>query len=223
MNIKDKIEKLLRLSESPNENEAKAALLKARKLMMEHKLSEADFKVLEKQEPVKIETGIYFTKKTNYWITQLLTVIAPNYACNNYMNKKYRKKSHQAIIYGFKEDAELCERVFKYAVDCVMSWIKELKKSMRGQTAYIINSYADSYAQGFIDGLKESYDEQTEENEQEWGLVAVVPPEVKAVTDDMKPVYPNNGTFFASEYYSNGFIDGRRFSMEKRLESEGTV
>lgn len=196
MNIKDKIEKLLRLSESPNENKAKAALLKARKLMMEHKLSEADFKVLEKQEPVKIETGIYFTKKTNYWIAQLLTVIAPNYACNNYMNKKYRKKSHQAIIYGFKEDAELCERVFKYAVDCVMSWIKELKKSMRGQT---------------------------EENEQEWGLVAVVPPEVKAVTDGMKPVYPNNDTFFASEYYGNGFMDGRRFSMEKRLESEGTV
>ena len=79
-----------------------------------------------------------------------------------------------------------------------MSWIKELKKSMRGQTAYIINSYVDSYAQGFVDGLKESYDEQTEENEQEWGLVAVVPPEVKAVTDGMKPVYPNNDTFFAS-------------------------
>lgn len=35
INIKDKIAKLLALAESPNENEAKAALLKARELMAE--------------------------------------------------------------------------------------------------------------------------------------------------------------------------------------------
>ena len=38
-NIKDKIAKLLALAESPNENEARAALLKARELMAEHKLT----------------------------------------------------------------------------------------------------------------------------------------------------------------------------------------
>ena len=37
-NIKDKIAKLLALAESPNENEAQAALLKARELMAQHKL-----------------------------------------------------------------------------------------------------------------------------------------------------------------------------------------
>lgn len=36
--VKDKIAKLLALAESPNENEAKAALLRARELMAEHKL-----------------------------------------------------------------------------------------------------------------------------------------------------------------------------------------
>ena len=36
--VKDKIAKLLALAESPNENEAKAALLKARELMAQHKL-----------------------------------------------------------------------------------------------------------------------------------------------------------------------------------------
>ena len=43
-NIKDKIAKLLALAESPNENEAKAALLKARELMAEHKLRPEDVK-----------------------------------------------------------------------------------------------------------------------------------------------------------------------------------
>ena len=37
MNIRDRIAKLLALSESPTEHEAKAALLKARELMATHK------------------------------------------------------------------------------------------------------------------------------------------------------------------------------------------
>lgn len=50
-----KIEKLLALSSSPNEHEAKAALLKARQLMAEHKLSEKDFKRNAGREVVEIE------------------------------------------------------------------------------------------------------------------------------------------------------------------------
>lgn len=37
MDYRDKIAKLLALAESPNENEAKAALLKARAMMTAHK------------------------------------------------------------------------------------------------------------------------------------------------------------------------------------------
>lgn len=40
---REKIKKLLALAESPNEHEAKAALLKAKELMAEHKLSEAAY------------------------------------------------------------------------------------------------------------------------------------------------------------------------------------
>ena len=42
MDYKDKIRKLLALAKSPEPEEAKLALLKARKLMAEHKLSERD-------------------------------------------------------------------------------------------------------------------------------------------------------------------------------------
>ena len=40
-NYKEKIKKLLALSESSNEHEAKAALLKAKQLMIEHKITES--------------------------------------------------------------------------------------------------------------------------------------------------------------------------------------
>ena len=50
---KDKIRKLLALAQSPEEAEAKAALLRARELMAPHKLSEADF-VEEKKQAVRV-------------------------------------------------------------------------------------------------------------------------------------------------------------------------
>ena len=42
--LKDKIRKLLALAKSPEEHEAKAALLKARQLMAEHKLTEEELR-----------------------------------------------------------------------------------------------------------------------------------------------------------------------------------
>ena len=51
--IKKKIKKLLALSKSPNENEAMAALEKARKLMEENGLSEQDCNVsIQKKQSI---------------------------------------------------------------------------------------------------------------------------------------------------------------------------
>jgi len=80
MDIEKKIRKLLALSESPNEFEAQAALLKARQLMAEYKLTEA--KLHEGNKKVKtIKTSISCTKQTNFWIFTLSTVIGENYCC----------------------------------------------------------------------------------------------------------------------------------------------
>lgn len=55
MDYKDKIRKLLALAKSPEPEEAKLALLKARKLMAEHKLSERD---LEERNTTVIKRAI---------------------------------------------------------------------------------------------------------------------------------------------------------------------
>lgn len=52
--IKGKIRHLLALAESPNENEARAALLKARELMARHKLTEAELGEAERQAVRKL-------------------------------------------------------------------------------------------------------------------------------------------------------------------------
>lgn len=53
IDIKDKIAKLLALADSPNEHEAKAALLKARELMAEHKLRPEEIKKTENVKVIK--------------------------------------------------------------------------------------------------------------------------------------------------------------------------
>lgn len=67
MDYKDKIRKLLALAKSPEPEEAKLALLKARKLMAEHKLTERD---LEERNTTVIKRAIgeTFSKKANSWI-----------------------------------------------------------------------------------------------------------------------------------------------------------
>ena len=59
---KEKIKKLLSLSKSTNEHEAQAALLKAKQLMAEHKISEADLGNMN-EEIEYLYTDVSYTKR----------------------------------------------------------------------------------------------------------------------------------------------------------------
>ena len=105
--IKGKIRNLLALAESSNENEAKAALLKARELIAKHKLTEAELAEEEKQAVQDVRTDI---------------------TCS----KRYRShaKGHQTQTIGFiglEDDVEVCTAIFKYAVDCIRSGVKSIR------------------------------------------------------------------------------------------------
>jgi len=95
---KEKIKKLLALAQSPSEAEAKAALLKARKLMAEYKLTEADLKEAEEQPVKDILTDITCSKRRDPWIVNLSTIIGRNYCCQGYIR---RNKHKQTILIGF--------------------------------------------------------------------------------------------------------------------------
>lgn len=83
MDYKDKIRKLLALAKSPEPEEAKFALLKARKLMAEHKLSERD---LEERNTTVIKRAIgeTFSKKANSWMQKSQTRNSPASAAGAY-------------------------------------------------------------------------------------------------------------------------------------------
>lgn len=96
--IKDKIAKLLALAESPNEAEAKAALLKARELMAKNKLTPEECKEQKNQKLVKDFTDIQCTAMTNPWAASLSAVIANNYCCRAISRKR---KGYKTATVGF--------------------------------------------------------------------------------------------------------------------------
>lgn len=69
--ITEKIAKLLALAESPYEEEAKAALLQARRLMAEHKLMPEDIEPQENKKVIQECVGVTCTKLSSPWTLPL--------------------------------------------------------------------------------------------------------------------------------------------------------
>lgn len=219
---KDKIKKLLALAESPNEHEAKAALLKARQLMAEHKIMEAELKDVEKQAVKDIRTDITCSKRRNPWIVNLSAVIGENYCCKGYRNHGYGEQTQYIGFIGLEDDVEVCVAIFKYAVDCILAEIKRIKKENQCYYSSYVKKLCDSYGYGFTVGIAAAFEEQQEANEDGWGLVLVMPQEVVEASQHL-----GNEKFrsraqedISGNAYAKGYKYGKEFDPTKRLTGE---
>ena len=95
---REKIKKLLALSESNNEHEAKSALLKAKKLMAEHKIAEIDLEDIGKKKVVHIKTKFDCSKRREAWMISLSAIIGQNFCCQSYRKKEYNKQVAREML-----------------------------------------------------------------------------------------------------------------------------
>lgn len=216
---KDKIRKLLALAESPNEHEARAALLKARQLMAEHKLTEAELKDPVKQEVKNVKTDITCSKRKNPWIVPLSAVIGENYCCKGYRTHGYGAQTQSIGFVGFEEDVDICVSIFQYAVDCVLSEIKRIKKENACYNTSYGKRLCDSYGYGFVRGLTAAFEEQQKQNESGWGLVLVTPKEVLKETENWgkQKFEAQAQRRIEGDAYAEGFSHGKQFKPERRI------
>lgn len=219
MDYKDKIRKLLALAESPEENEAKSALLKARELMAEHKLTEAEVKDMEKQPVENIRMDLTCSKRRNPWMIDLSAVIGKNYCCQAYRHRDYGNQLYNIGFIGLKDDVEICAAVFKYTVDCILSKNKSIKKEHISYSSEYIRRLCDSYGYGFTDGMSVAFLKQKKENEQGWGLVMVIPKEVSEAAKSLRREKFDECAEKQINHreYKNGYLDGSEFDPTKRL------
>ena len=217
MDIRDKIKKLLALATSSNENEAKAALLKAKKLMMDHKISETEVQDLNEQELIHLQCDNvrWTTDSGEIWITSLVNLIADNHLCSCSWFTPKGKRTHILYIHGLGTDVELCKSVIEYAVGFVRG---RIKIEQRRRVTSDPKAVAASYARGFILGMELMYDEQKDEHP-EWGLVVSKPQEVD---EYMKSLGERNVRTKKTEFdplaYMVGQNDGRQFNAQRVLE-----
>ncbi|MDR0556306.1 MAG: DUF2786 domain-containing protein [Treponema sp.] len=100
--VKRRIKKLLALSKSPNENEAMAALAKARELMGERRLGESE--CLYTRHTVKA------TKRPSKWRSVLANAVAPLYYCETFRGEYHG----ELYFYGDSFDAFMAGEMYRY-------------------------------------------------------------------------------------------------------------
>ncbi len=227
MDIKDRIAKLLALAgNNPSESEAQAALLKARELMAEHKLRPEEVQKGENIKVIRECIGLTCTKMTDAWLPILCGVIARHYCCIAYRSHYPYDKHVSMFLVGMEEDFTLCKRIILYAYDCVKFRCQEIRaeKKRQGWNARSIREICNAYGYGFQKGLSAAYAAQDAQHK-EWGLVLVVPQQVKDATSDLgKPSdyakIPVNG--WREQYAAQGYYEGKKFDPGTKLERRHT-
>lgn len=220
-NIIIKIKKLLALSESSNEYEAKVAMLKAQELLAKHKLS---LKEIEEHEDINVMEGkTNITFRQGKWKGKLADLIAENFGCYHY----YRtNRTHTIIFMGKDEDVTVCKMMLEYAVDSINSVVNRLRYQYRKE-GYSTKGLENDYALGFIEGLEYAFEEQKQEN-QEWGLVLARDKEVVEAYEKKEFIGSiNTNTNFQgfNEAYFKGVEDGEKFSISDKIvgDEKGTL
>lgn len=214
--IIDKIRKLLALSESSNEHEAKLAMLKAQELLAKHKMTLKDVEGTEKIEVKKHYTDVTFTKAK--WKGRLASIIADNFGCYVFYSTR---NTNRIVFLGKEEDVLVCEIILSYAIDCINSSVARLRREYyRDQMS--AKGLEGDYAMGFLDGLKTSFNKQ-KSNNQEWGLVLVKDEAVVEAYEDMtftRTVVHTEEFKGHNRAHSQGVEDGEKFSVTDKIASE---
>ena len=211
----EKIRKCLALSSSPNENEARTALLMARRLMAEYKIGSPEEELTGGQIPEERVTSVTYTTIRDNWVIDLLNLMGPRYCCRPFSSKEYGKKTRTAAFAGFPQDLDVCIPAFEFAVATIRSNIISDRMD---------RSSADSYARGFIQGLEAEYARQDAEilskdiTERSLVTVMEVPEEVDRYADErfrtqrirLRAYERDEGA------YNSGYADGRNH-LTKRM------
>lgn len=224
----EKVTKLLALAGSDNPNEAEAALLMARKIMAQYKLTERDLKIKAKSE---LKQTVYekrtYSGKKNPWMPTLGTLIAQHNCCACVSLGREGSTVHNVKFVGLDDDPVFALTMFDYATEFIKKKESEKRTDLYHRKLYpekMINDYMNdfifNYALGFCEGLKKKYEEQNQEIPEETALVLVTPKEVTDYTDQLKrtkikyrKVHSDQNAMMA------GYNDGYSFNPQLQLQT----
>jgi len=171
--ILDKINKLLKLAESPNIEEATAAYEKAHKLLKEHNLHIEDIK----EKPDIISETVGEGRRETGWKSILFTSIAESNYCSFITHKIHGchyDSGYKYVIYGREENIASTKVMYEYLCEAVERLAKEARSIDK---RFNINSFKIGIVQNLsrrlftieectalVPIIKEAKDKMMEEN-----------------------------------------------------------
>lgn len=168
-----KVQNLLELAyDAPNDEEGQSALLMAQKLMVKHNLAMSDIQKIHKNNIG--ETVAASEYRMVWWKEKLAGILGANFRCKVIRQRKVDEGITKMIFFGYDSDAEFCTKVYEGAVLYLEYRLKRLFPTI---TKARWKDYKKSYLFGFLTGLNERFEKQTQSSEK-FALMVQVPTEV---------------------------------------------
>jgi hypothetical protein len=224
--IINKIQKLLSLANSQNENEAKAAMNMANTLLIKHNISiqqvtagAEDQKTQYQTKNVKegfltlrLHQKLISELLQNYFFVKIIIISKPT----GFLIKTKYDKTIQLI--GTKENCEIASYIFSYLDKSYPQlWKTYLKNNSD------VNYQKTSYYHGLTRGIKEMLETTKWKVEEEMGLTLTEDLDLVAfVKQKTTGNYSNKSVKFAidQKVYNDGIDDGANITLRKPINSE---
>lgn len=221
--IVQKIQKLLALSNSPNENEAAVALKKARELMLKHHIEQMDLDAAVSGEKFEIKNfPVKYPWMLSFWGT-----VCRNHRCEVYLQtirERNAKVRYEAVVYGYPFDIECVAIMMDYIIHALKVGIQNIRKEIRNDNPYAdTTGIANTYRVAFLKGLEIAFEEQQMEDAR-FALMCVTPKEVKEEFNKLTlktvtPLKPINVNRYTEDVISAGKRDGYNAAKNRQIEA----
>jgi len=211
------IQKLLSLAESPNENEAQAAVQKARRLLVKYNIHVVD---LDRQR--NFHTRILGQVKGRHtsaelWIGSILGrfFFVESLWCQSY-DPVHDRRGTVLQIYGTPGNLDLAAYVYDY----LSGLLPLLWNDYRGTRGLTDNRERQRYYAGVLEGFFAKLTEQDRRMVTSEALVWKGDPKLTAFFKYHNPriVTRYGGGVARTETYEDGFAEGKRVSIRKPVE-----
>ncbi len=213
------IQKLLSLGESPNENEAAAAIRKARHLLVKHNISLVDidkdrsFRCVELGEVKSRHQAHEYSLGT---ILKEFFFVEVIWAASYDAHKTKSGSSMQ--VYGSDSNLEMAAYVHSFLSRLIEDLWRQHKKRQKLRS----NSERRRYLEGILSGFRAKLRAQEKELAQEEGLVWTGDPQLREFYRWVNPSIRSRGygTQAPSASFAAGYAEGKNVTLRRPLRQD---
>lgn len=206
-----KIEKMMAIAEDPtaSDQEIQLASYRARKLMIEYKISE--FELYGNQEQKNVQT-IYLQGRSSGYFAWVLKVLVKSFRCKTSYVGKVNTNNCKFVLWGLPDDIQLCLPIAEGLLFYLNNMMRDLQKCYIGMEDFRIfkREYYRGFATGLSKSLEKAYLEMHVDKKYEVAIIGVPAIVEETYESNVTKVKPK----FSVQKSADGYILGKKHGTE---------